>query len=288
MRDFRSDFDALGRVLVAAGDGRQIPLSDLADIRPAAGPSMIRDEDGMLTGYVYVDTAAGDLGGYIAEARKAVSERVKLPPGFAITWSGQFEAIQRMNERMWVLLPLTLGLVLLLLYLNTRSVIKTGIIALAAPLSAIGAVWCLYLLGYNLSIAVWVGVIALLGLDAGNGVFMLLYLDLAHDQARDSGRLRTVADLREAIVTGAVKRIRPKFMTVATELLGLTPILWATGTGSDVMKRIAAPMVGGVITSFLLELVIYPVIYDIWKRRILHGREAGQEARSEAPQPVAA
>ena len=265
MRDFRSDLEALGGVLVPAGEGRQIPLSDLAEIKPVAGPGMIRDEGGLLTGYVYVDVANRDPGGYVREAREIVREKIKLPPGYAISWSGQYEAMERVNKRMQVVLPLTAFLILLLLYLNTRSAVKTMIVFLAVPLSAIGAVWLLYLLGYNMSIAVWVGMIALLGVDAGNGVFMLLYLDLAYERAKRVGRLGTLAELREAIIQGAVKRIRPKFMTVATEFLGLVPILWATGTGSDVMKRIAAPIVGGIFTSFLLELLVYPAIYEVWR-----------------------
>jgi len=286
MRDFRSDLEALSRVLVPAGDGRQLPLSDLADIKPASGPGMIRDEGGLLTGYVYVDVAGRDPAGYVREARPIVDRQVKLPPGFAIAWSGQFEAMERMNRRMRLVVPLTGALILLLLYLNTRSAVKTLIVTLAVPLSAIGAVWFLYLLGYNLSVAVWVGFIALLGVDAGNGVFMLLYLDLAHEDARKAGRLGTLAGLREAIIQGAVKRIRPKFMTVATEFAGLVPVLLATGTGSDVMKRIAAPVVGGVFTSFLLELLVYPGIYEVWKWHFHREKEAGSEAPAEALEPV--
>jgi Cu(I)/Ag(I) efflux system membrane protein CusA/SilA len=285
MRDFRSDVDALGRVLVAAGDGRQIPLSDLAEIKPASGPAMIRDEGGMLTGYVYVDIAGRDPGSYVREARDIVRRKVKLPPGFAITWSGQYEAMERVSKRLRVVLPVTGFLILLLLDLNMRSVVKTMIVSLAVPLSAIGAVWLLYLLGYNMSIGVWIGMIALLGVDAGNGVFMLLYLDLAYDQAKKAGRMETLGDLREAILHGAVKRIRPKFMTVATEFAGLVPILWATGTGSDIMKRIAAPVVGGVFTSFLLELLVYPVIYEIWKWHFRR-EEEGRVEELEAVAPV--
>lgn len=265
MRDFRSDLESLGRVLVPAGDGRQIPVSDLAEIKPTWGPGMIRDEGGMLTGYVYVDVSDRDPGGYVREAREIVRKQVPLPTGFTITWSGQYESIERVENRMRLVAPLTVVLILLLLYLNMRSAVKTLIVSLAVPLSAIGAVWLLYLLGYNMSAGVWVGLIALLGVDAGNGVFMLLYLDLAYDEARKAGRVGTLTGLREAIIQGAVKRIRPKFMTVATEFAGLVPILWATGTGSDVMKRIAAPIVGGVVTSFLLELVVYPAIYEVWK-----------------------
>jgi copper/silver efflux system protein len=265
MRDFRSDLDALGRVLVPAGGDRQIPLSDLAAIKPATGPGMIRDEDGLLTGYVYVDLAGRDPGSYVREANEVVRAKVSLPPGFAITWSGQFEAMERVNKQLFLLLPITALLILILLYLNTRSAIKTMIVVLAVPFSAIGAIWFLYLLGYNMSIGVWVGLIALLGVDAETGVFMLLYLDLSYEQAKKEGRLRTISDLQEAIVHGAVKRIRPKFMTVATDFVGLVPILWATGTGSDVMKRIGAPLIGGVFTSFILELLVYPAIYEIWK-----------------------
>jgi Cu(I)/Ag(I) efflux system membrane protein CusA/SilA len=266
LRDFRSDISTLNRVLVADGDGtRQIPLGQLATIRTTAGPSMIRNEDGLLTGYVYVDLAGRDPGGYVADASRLVREHVKLPAGYAISWSGQYEAMLRVRERLMLVVPLTLGLIFLLLYLNTRSVTKTFIVLLAVPFSAVGAIWFLYLLGYNMSIGVWVGLIALLGIDAATGVFMLLYLDLAYDQAKREGRLRTLADLRQAIMEGAVKRLRPKFMTMATTLLGLVPILLATGTGSDVMKRIAAPMIGGILTSFLLELLVYPPVYQVWK-----------------------
>jgi Cu(I)/Ag(I) efflux system membrane protein CusA/SilA len=265
MRDFRSDLDALSRVLVPAGESRQIPLSELAVIKPTSGPGMIRDEDGLLTGYVYVDLAGRDPGSYVREANEVVRAKVALPPGYAVTWSGQFEAMERVNKRLMLVLPITAFLILLLLYLNTRSAVKTLIVVLAVPFSAIGAIWFLYLLGYNMSIGVWVGLIALLGVDAETGVFMLLYLDLSYDQAKKEGRLRTIAELQEAIVHGAVKRIRPKFMTVATDFIGLVPILWATGTGSDVMKRIGAPLIGGVFTSFVLELLVYPAIYEVWK-----------------------
>jgi Cu(I)/Ag(I) efflux system membrane protein CusA/SilA len=266
MRDFRSDIGALSRVLVPALEGkRQIPLGQLADIRTAAGPSMMRNEDGLLTGYVYIDLSGRDPAGYIEEADKLLREKVKLPAGYAMLWSGQYEAMQRVKERLAYVVPLTLFLVLLLLYMNTRSFTKTMIVVLAVPFSAIGAVWFLYLLGYNMSIGVWVGLIALLGVDAETGVFMLLYLDLSYEAAKKEGKMRTLADLREAILHGAAKRIRPKFMTVATTFLGLVPIMWATGTGSDVMKRIAAPMIGGIFTSFLLELLVYPGVYEIWK-----------------------
>ncbi len=284
MRDFRSDLDALGRVLVPAGENRQIPLSELAAIKPASGPGMIRNEDGLLTGYVYVDLGDRDPGGYVKEAQEVVRSQVALPPGYAIIWSGQYEAMERVNKRLMLVLPITGFLILMLLYLNTRSATKTMIVVLAVPFSAIGAIWFLYFLGYNMSIGVWVGLIALLGVDAETGVFMLLYLDLSYEQAKKEGRLRTLADLREAIMHGAVKRIRPKFMTVATDFIGLVPILWATGTGSDVMKRIAAPVIGGVFTSFLLELLVYPAIYEVWKWHFEMKRERNSEGLNPAPE----
>jgi copper/silver efflux system protein len=266
LRDFRDDLDTLGRILVPVGDGqRQIPIAQLATIKQTSGPSMIRDEDGLLTGYVYVDIAGRDIGSYVEEAGGVLREKVKLPAGYAISWSGQYEAMRRVEERMTVVLPLTFCLIFFLLYMNTRSVTKTCIVLLAMPFSAIGAVWFLYLLGYNMSVGVLVGLIALLGVDAETGVFMLLYLDLAYRQAKEDGRLRSLEDLRSAILEGAVKRIRPKFMTVATTFLGLIPIMWSLGAGADVMKRIAAPMIGGIFTSFLLELMVYPVIFEIWK-----------------------
>jgi len=264
--DFRTDFGALGRLLVPSlGGERQITLNQLADIKAVSEPAMIRDEDGLLTGYVYVDVADRDPGGYVAEASEMLRDVLELPVGYALIWTGQYEAMKRVKERLTVVVPLTLFLIFLLLYINTRSLTKTFIVALAVPFSAVGAVWFLYLLGYNMSIAVWVGLIALLGVDAETGVFMLLYLDLAYEKAKREGRLRSIRELRQAILEGAVRRLRPKFMTVATMALGLIPIMWATGTGSDIMKRIAAPMIGGIFTSFILELMVYPAIYEIWK-----------------------
>ena len=228
---------------------------------------MIRDENGQLAGYVYVDMSGRDLGGYVAEAKRRVEEQLELPPGYSLVWSGQWENVVRVRERLKLVLPLTLFLIALLLYMNTRSGVKTGIVLLAVPFSLVGAVWLLWALGYNMSIAVWVGMIALMGLDAETGVFMLLFLDLAYDERVRQGRMRTYADLEEAIVHGAVKRVRPKMMTVVAAFMGLLPIMWSIGAGSDVMKRVAAPMVGGLVTSFLLELLVYPVLYAIWKWR---------------------
>lgn len=265
LRDYRTDLDALRRVLVATPTGAQIPLAQIADITVKTGPGMIRDEDGRLSGYVYVDVSGRDIGSYIVDAKRVVADKVSVPAGYQLVWSGQYESMERVKERLKLILPITLFIVFLLLYFNTGSVAKTFIILLAVPFSAIGAIWLLYLLNYNLSIAVWVGLIALLGVDASTAVFMLLYLDLAYIDAVRKGEMRNWDDLRESIVNGAVKRLRPKVMTVTCILFGLLPILWANGAGADVMKRIAAPMVGGIITSFLMELVVYPPVFAIWK-----------------------
>jgi len=273
-RDFRSDINKLGRVLVPVMNGgmngqtngqTQIPVSQLADIKLVSGPSMIRDENAMLNGYVYVDVAGRDVGSYVDEAKRVVGEQIKLPAGYALEWSGQYEAMERVKKRLFVVLPLTIFLIMMLLYMNTKSGVKTMLIMLAVPFSAVGAIWLLYFLGYNMSIGVWVGLIALMGVDAETAVFMLLYLDLAFEQAKKEGRMGSLRDLQEAIMHGAVKRIRPKFMTVACMFTGLLPIMWSAGTGADVMKRIAAPMIGGIFTSFILELVVYPAIYEVWK-----------------------
>jgi Cu(I)/Ag(I) efflux system membrane protein CusA/SilA len=258
-----------GSVSAGSGGSRiaQIPLEQLAEISLKSGPSMIRDENGRLSGYVYVDfdTSKRDIGGYVADAKKAIRAKVQLPPGYLLIWSGQFEYMEAAKARLFVVVPITIFLVFLLLYFNTLSITKTMIIFLAVPFSAVGAIWFLYLLGYNTSIAVWVGLIALMGVDAETGMFMLLYLDLAHKEAEAKGKMRNWDDLREAIVEGAVKRLRPKVMTVGVMFMGLIPIMWSTGAGADTMKRIAAPMIGGIFTSFIMELGVYPAIYAIWK-----------------------
>ncbi len=268
-RDYREDLASLSRVLVPLPGGGQIPMSEIADLQLVNGPAMIRNENGLLSGYVFVDfdTSKVDVGGYVTEAKKALATALKVPSGYAITWSGQYENMIRVRERLKLILPITLVLIFGLLYANTKSAFKAGLVLLAVPFSAIGAVWFMYLLGYNVSIAAWVGMIALMGLDAETGVFMLLFLDLSHDEAKARGQLNTEPDLIEAIIHGAVKRIRPKAMTVCAAFLGLLPIMWSTGTGADLMKRIAAPMVGGLVTSFALELLVYPAVYYLWKRK---------------------
>ncbi len=264
--DYRADIHSVGRILVPVGpDQRQVALDQLAEISIRSGPGMIRNDDGLTTGYVYVDLADRDPQSFVDEADALLRSSLQLPPGYALSWSGQYEAMQRVREKLEVVLPVTIVLILLLLYLNTRSAVKTAIVILAVPFSAIGAVWLLHFLDYNMSVGVWVGLIALLGVDAETGVFMLLYLDLAYDKAKEQGRLRTLPELREAIMEGAVHRLRPKFMTVTTTFLALVPIMWSLGAGADTMKRIAAPMIGGIFTSFLLELLVYPGIYEIWK-----------------------
>jgi Cu(I)/Ag(I) efflux system membrane protein CusA/SilA len=266
-RDFREDLDALRQVLVATPLGAQVPLGQLADVAFAMGPAFVRSEAGRLVGFVSVDVAGRPIVDYVHDARRAVAEQVALPPGVRLEWAGQFQAYERARSRLVLVLPLTLLLVALLLYWNTGSVVETGIVLLAVPFSLTGAVWLLWALDYHLSVAVWVGVIALAGLDAQTGVVMLLYLTLAHRRHVEAGRMRTAADLEEAIVEGAARRIRPKLMTVIAMTAGLLPLLWSTGPGADVMKRVAAPMVGGLASSFALELLVYPALFALWKSR---------------------
>jgi Cu(I)/Ag(I) efflux system membrane protein CusA/SilA len=229
---------------------------------------MIRDENASLVGYVYVDIdpSQTDIGRYVERAKDLVNNKVQVPSGYLISWSGQFENMERVKERLKFVIPITLVLIVFLLFFNTQSWVKTAIVLLAVPFSLIGAVWLLVALGYNLSIAAWVGMIALLGLDAETGVFMLMYLDLAFDDRVKRGKMKNLGDLKQAIVEGAVHRVRPKLMTVAALFMGLIPIMWSVGAGADVMKRIAAPMIGGLATSFLMELLIYPVIFFMWKQ----------------------
>ncbi len=264
-RELRDNVTRLREVLVPTPSGAQIPIAQIADIKKVSGPSMLRDENGMLAGYVYVDLSSSDIGGYVEEAKKVVNAGLQIPAGYSLVWSGQYENMLRVRERLKIIIPITLVLIFALLYMNTKSAFKASVVMLAVPFSLIGAVWLMYLLGYNISIAAWVGMIALMGLDAETGVFMLLFLDLSYEEARRQGRLRDKGELIEAIIHGAVKRIRPKAMTVMAAFMGLMPIMWSAGVGADMMKRVAAPMVGGLATSFLLELLVYPSIYYLWK-----------------------
>ena len=265
-QDYRQNPPALRRILIPTPNRAQVPLDQVADIRVHQGPDMIKSEGSRRSAWVYVDIANIDVGTYIKRAQEALAAHLKMPSGYSLVWSGQYEYMEAAAKRLKIIIPITLVLVFLLLYLNTHSLIKVGIVMLAVPFSLLGAIWLLYLLGYHLSVGVVVGMLALAGLDAETGVLMLLYLDIAHDQWRQEGRLRTESDLHDAIEHGAVMRVRPKHMTILANLLGLLPIMWATGTGAEVAKRIAAPMVGGVATSYLLELLIYPAIYLLWKR----------------------
>jgi Cu(I)/Ag(I) efflux system membrane protein CusA/SilA len=268
-RDFRSDLGPLKRVLVPTMSGAQIPLGQLVDLKLSSGTTLVRSEEGELAAYVFIDVTDRDIGGYVTELKKIVAEKVQVPPGYHLVWSGQYEYMERAKERLKIVIPLTLLIVFILLYFNTAHVGKVFIVLLAVPFSLIGAFWCVYLLGYHLSVAVWVGIIALAGVDAETGVIMLLYLDTAYEKWKGQGRMRTLTDLREAISEGAVKRVRPKMMTVMAIIMGLLPIMWSHGAGADTMKRIAAPMIGGIVTSFILELVVYPVIFEIWRGRAI-------------------
>jgi Cu(I)/Ag(I) efflux system membrane protein CusA/SilA len=264
-RELRDDPDRLKRVLIPAPSGAQIPLGQIAEMVITQGPPSIADEAGALAGLVSVAVSGRDLRGYVQDAQRAVQDRVMLPPGYRLVWTGQYEHLVRAEERLKLVIPVTLVLILLLLYLNFRSLAKSLIVLLSVPFSAIGAIWYLDYLGYNLSVAVWVGIIALAGVAAETGVVMLVYLDEAYERRVREGCMSTAHDLREAIMEGAVQRVRPKMMTVAAIMGGLLPIMWATGTGADVMKRIAAPMIGGMVSSTVLTLLVIPVLYALWR-----------------------
>ncbi len=307
-RDYRENLEALRELLIpvktsagarASGMGAtnggglmaQVPLNQIAQVRVVAAPMGVKSEGGVPNAWIYIDVQGTDLGTYVRAAQQAVGAalqrgELKLPPGYTLWWSGQFEYMQRAQQRLLLVVPLTLLLILGIIYLNTRSWIKTAIVLLAVPFSLVGAFWMLHLSGYNLSVAVWVGIIALAGLDAETGVVMLLYLDLAFDEWKQSGRLRSTTDLRAAIYHGAVKRVRPKAMTAAVIIAGLLPILWSHGTGADVMKRIAMPMVGGVVTSTLMELLVYPAIFYLWRQRSLHEPPAVPVSVVATPAPT--
>ena len=261
-RELRDDPDVLREVLVDTATGAKVPLGELAELRVVEGPPMLRSENAQRTAWVFVDLAGRDLGGYVAEARALVEREVPLPAGYSRQWSGTFEYLAATEER----------LRFVLLYLGTGSWFRVAVILLAVPFSLIGAFWFLWALGYDMSLAVWVGIIALLGVDAETGQVMLLYLDTEYERRREAGRLRTLGDLTAAIHEGAVRRIRPKTMTVATDMIGLLPLLWATGTGADVTRRLVAPLIGGITVSFLMELLVYPVVFLLWKRWQLRGR----------------
>jgi Cu(I)/Ag(I) efflux system membrane protein CusA/SilA len=264
-RELRSNLRDLREILVATPLGQQIPMGELADIEIQKGPPAIKTESSRPNAWVYVDLAGIDVGTYVDMARRAVAEQVEIPAGYNLVWSGQYEYMMRAQQRLLYVIPMTLMIIFVIIYLNTRSVFETLVVFLAVPFSLVGAFWLIYWLDYDMSIAVWVGVIALAGLDAETGVVMLLYLDVAYRKAVKAGQMIRRSQLVDAIYEGAVHRVRPKIMTASVILAGLLPIMWSHGTGADVMKRIAAPMVGGVVTSVIMELAVYPVIYYIWK-----------------------
>ena len=265
LRELRDDPDKLGRVLVNSPSGAQVPLSQLADLRMVSGPAMIRDEDGMLSGYVYVDMAGRDVGSYVQDLKAAVGEKLKVPSGYSLAWSGQYEFMARVKERLKLVVPLTIGIIFVLYYFTFRTVSETLIVMLGLPLTLVGAVWLLFLLGYNLSIAVWVGIITVIGTAAETSSVMLVYLDQEYKRCRAAARINSLQDLLEVVHSGAVKRIRPMALIGLVDVIGLLPVMWATGTGADVMKRLAAPQVGGVFSAMLLTLLVIPAIYAIWR-----------------------
>jgi Cu(I)/Ag(I) efflux system membrane protein CusA/SilA len=281
-RELRDSVTKLAAVLVSTPTGAQIPLGQLAEIEITSGPPVIKDENGSLTGWIYVDTTASDLGGYVEQAKDAVREGVDLPAGYYLKWAGQYEFMERVRQRLMLVVPITLVLIILLLYFNFQQAAPTFIVLLSVPFAVTGSIWAIYLLGYNMSIAVWIGIIALAGVAAETGVMMIVYLDEAFERYRDEGRMETLDDLFDAITEGAVQRVRPKLMAVLTTLLGLLPLMFAHGTGADVAKRIAAPMVGGLFTSTILTLEIIPAIYSIWRQRYLPDAEE-QTAEGDAP-----
>jgi Cu(I)/Ag(I) efflux system membrane protein CusA/SilA len=293
-RELRDDWAKLKEVLIPVALGRsmasntengaspgvaQVPLGQLAEIKITSGPPVIRNEDGSLTGWVYVDVADRDIGSYVREAKAAVEESISLPPGYRLEWSGQYEYMLRVRNRLKIVVPITLGLIFLLLYLNFRSVAETFIILLSIPFAMTGSIWLLYLLDFNMSIAVWVGIIALAGLAAQTGTVMIIYLDEAFHAYQRAGRMQTQHDLFEAITYGAVQRVRPKLMTAAMITMGMVPALWATGAGAEAIQRIAAPMVGGLITSTILTLEIIPAIYSLWRGRQVKWEKGPPPAR---------
>ncbi len=266
-RELRTDIEELERVVISTPTGAQIPISLVSEINFSTGPPQIRNENGQKVGYVFVDVEGKNYEGYVNEAKELIREKVDLPPGYFLEWAGQYEYLQRVKEKLTLILPITVLIIFLLLYMNFKSATETLIVLLSVPFSLVGSIWLLYLLGYDMSVAVWVGMIALAGLAAQTGVVMIIYLDEAYMRWKDEGKMKNITDLHGSITEGAVQRVRPKMMTVMSTTLGLLPLMWSLGTGADMMKRIAAPMVGGLITSTILTLVIIPVVYSLWRGR---------------------
>ncbi|MEY9246427.1 CzcA family heavy metal efflux pump [Bradyrhizobium elkanii] len=290
-RDLRDNPGAIaGDILVPMPAGGAVPLGEVADIAPARGPTTIRTENGQLATYIYVDIRDRDLGGYVADAQRAVQAGVQFPPGTYVVWSGQYEYLERAAARLRIVVPVTLSIIFLLLYLNFRSVAETMIVMLSLPFALVGGFWLMWALGFNLSVAVAVGFIALAGVAAETGVVMLMYLNQALGEitARRAAEGRTIVrdDLNRAIITGAVERVRPKMMTVVAIMAGLLPIMWSTGTGSEIMQRIAVPMIGGMISSTLLTLIVIPAIFAVVKGIEIKARVSAREVASCAARQV--
>jgi Cu(I)/Ag(I) efflux system membrane protein CusA/SilA len=282
-RELRGAPEAIGRVLVAAPTGAQVPLAQLAEIRFVGGPPMIKSENALLNSLVYVDVRGRDIGGYVDEARALLDERLEVPTGYRLEWSGQFEAMQRANRTLRIVVPITLAIIFLLLYVNFRSVPESLIVMLSVPFALVGSVWLLWALEYNLSVAVWVGLIALAGVAAEIAVVLLVYLDEAYHRREREGRLRNRAELYQAIREGAGERVRPVLMTATAVIAGLLPILWGGGTGATVMKRIAAPMIGGMVSATVLSLLVVPALYSLWREGQLRTRWAREGGEDTSP-----
>ena len=268
-RELRDDIEQLKRVLVSTPTGAQIPLIQIADFSIRKGPAGIKSENARRTAWVFVDIKGVDVGTYVKQAKVIVEREIQLPAGYSMIWSGQYEYMEKARKTLNIIVPVTLVTIFILLYFHFKNISEASIVMASLPFALVGGVWLLYLLDYNLSVAVVVGFIALSGLAAETGVVMLVYLDEAFDRRKANGLMRSKDDLAGAVIEGAVERVRPKLMTVSTTLIGLLPVMVGTETGSEVMKRIAAPMVGGLISSTILTLVIIPVVYDLWKQKTL-------------------
>ncbi|HHG8517282.1 TPA: efflux RND transporter permease subunit [Legionella pneumophila] len=280
LRELRDDPDKLNRILVKTPSGAEVPVAQLVTLTFRSGPAMVRDENGMLAGYVFIDISGRDIGGYVEELKQVVNAKVKLPPGYTLAWSGQYEFMQRVYERLKIFVPLTLAIIFVLFYFTFRTITETLMVMLGVPFALFGGFLLLYLLGYNMSIAVWVGMIALAGVAAETSAVMLAYLDSDYNEQKEKGLLKTLPDLIQLVQLCAVSRIRPMAMAGLANIIGLLPVMWATGIGADVMKRLAAPMVGGVFSALLLTLIVIPVVYVMWRWQVDLKKTAGlMEAR---------
>jgi Cu(I)/Ag(I) efflux system membrane protein CusA/SilA len=264
-REFRDNLDMIKRVMVPTPAGAQVPLIHLADISIHKGPSGIKSENSKRSAWVYVDIKGVDLGSYVNGARKLVDEKISLPPGYSLVWSGQYEYMEKARKTLNVIIPVTLLVIFILLYIHFGNMIEVIIVMASLPFALLGGIWLIYLLDYNLSVAVGVGFIALAGLATETGIVMLVYLDEVFSRKKSQSEMNSSTDLHASIIEGAVERVRPLIMTVATTLIGLLPVMYGSGAGSQIMKRIAAPMVGGLVSSTIMTLFIIPVIYDLWK-----------------------